>query len=75
MAPSSALVDDGGTTVVYEQVSGESFARREVKVAARRGPSVLVEGVTPGARLVTKGAAAIRRAAMLSSGAPEGHVH
>lgn len=75
VAPASALVDDGGTTVVYEQVSGESFARREVKVAARRGPSVLVEGVTPGARLVTKGAAAIRRAAMLSSGAPEGHVH
>jgi membrane fusion protein, heavy metal efflux system len=73
--PSSALVDDGGVAVVYVQVEGEMVVRREVKLLARQGPLVLVDGLRAGERLVTKGGAAIRRAALLSTGAPEGHVH
>jgi membrane fusion protein, heavy metal efflux system len=73
--PASALVDDGGTTVVYIQLSGEGFERREVRVTGRSGTDVAVEGLRPGERLVTKGGAAIRRATLLSTGAPEGHVH
>jgi hypothetical protein len=34
-----------------------------------------VTGVPAGARVVTRGADAVRRASLLSSGAPEGHVH
>jgi RND family efflux transporter MFP subunit len=75
VVPVSSLVDDSGVTVVYEQLSGESFARREVRVAQRQGVAALVEGVRGGARVVTVGAPAIRRASLLSSGAPEGHVH
>jgi len=75
LLPASALVDDGGTAVVYEQRSGEAFARREVRVSSRLGPDVLVTGVPSGARVVTRGADAVRRASLLSSGAPEGHVH
>jgi len=73
--PTSALVDDAGVLVAYVQLEGESFARREVKVLARQGDRALVEGLRPGERLVITGGGAIRRAALLSSGAPEGHVH
>jgi membrane fusion protein (multidrug efflux system) len=75
VVPESALVDDGSTLVGYVQLSGESFARRELRVRARRGGMVAVEGIHPGERLVTRGGAAIRRASLLTTGAPEGHVH
>jgi hypothetical protein len=73
--PDTALVAESGVMTVYEQVEGESFARREVRVIQKQGGRVLVEGIRDGSRIVTKGGAAIRRASLLSSGAPEGHVH
>jgi len=73
--PASALIDDSGVIVTYVQIEGESFARREVRVLVRQGEQALVEGVGPGERLVIVGGGAIRRSSLLSSGAPEGHVH
>ncbi len=73
--PAAALVDDGGTTVVYCQIEGEAFTRHEVHVRGREGTWALVEGIAPGMRLVTRGGAMIRRASLLSSGGIEGHVH
>jgi hypothetical protein len=73
--PASSLVDDSGVEVVYVQLSGESFDRREVRVEARQGPRALVRGITPGERIVTKGGNAIRRSSLLGSGGVEGHVH
>lgn len=73
--PASSLVDDSGVEVVYVQLDGESFDRREVRVEARQGPLALVRGLAPGERIVTKGGNAIRRSALLGSGAVEGHVH
>jgi RND family efflux transporter MFP subunit len=75
VVPRSSLVDDAGVAVAYVQDSGESFSRREVRVLARQGARLLVEGLRAGERLVTLGGAAIRRSTLLSSGAPEGHVH
>lgn len=75
VVPHSALIDDAGVSVAYVQDSGESFSRREVRLLARQGLRVLVDGLRPGERLVIVGAAAIRRSSLLSSGAPEGHVH
>jgi cobalt-zinc-cadmium efflux system membrane fusion protein len=75
VVPESALVDDSGVTVAYVQSSGESFARREVQVVARQGARALITGLSAGERVVTKGGAAVRRSSLLSSGAPEGHVH
>lgn len=71
----AAVVDDGGVSVVYLQLSGERFARQEVEVVARQGDRILVDGLVPGQRLVTRGGEAIRRAGLMSSGAAEGHVH
>ncbi len=73
--PASALIDDSGVIVAYVQIEGESFARRELRVLVRQGEQALVEGLEPGERLVTVGGGAIRRSSLLSSGAPEGHVH
>lgn len=75
IVPASALVDDSSVTVVYVQLEGETFARREVRILTREGDRAVVEGVREGDRVVTRGGAAIRRASLLSSGAPEGHVH
>jgi len=73
--PATALIDDSGVIVAYVQIEGESFARREVRILARQGEQALVEGLGPGEWLVTMGGGAIRRSSLLSSGAPEGHVH
>ena len=73
--PASSLVDDSGIEVVYVQLGGESFDRREVQVEARQGPRALVRGITAGERIVTKGGNAIRRSSLLGSGEVEGHVH
>ncbi len=73
--PSSAVVDDGGVSVVYLQVDGESFARRQVELLAEQGEHVLVEGLEPGQRLVTRGGAAIRRAVLMSGAEAHGHQH
>ena len=55
VVPASALIDDGGVDVVYVQLDGESFARREVEVRGRRGGDLLVDGLAPGKRLATRG--------------------
>lgn len=73
--PASSLVDDSGIEVVYVQLGGESFDRREVQVEARQGPLALVRGIAAGERIVTEGGNAIRRSSLLGSGAVEGHVH
>ena len=75
IVPAGAIVDDAGVPVVYVQPEGESFLRREVRILGRQGERVLVEGVGVSDRLVTRGAAAIRRASQMSSGEVEGHVH
>ncbi|NOT32796.1 MAG: efflux RND transporter periplasmic adaptor subunit [Candidatus Eisenbacteria bacterium] len=73
--PRESIVDDAGVTVVYVQSEGESFVRREVRILGRQGDHVMVEGVGPADRIVTRGAAAVRRSAQMSSGEVEGHVH
>ncbi|MXZ37786.1 MAG: efflux RND transporter periplasmic adaptor subunit [Holophagales bacterium] len=75
VVPASALVDDGGVPVVFLQLSGEDFQRQTVTVLGRQGDRVLVGGLTPGQRLVTRGGDAIRRSSLMASGEAHGHVH
>ena len=72
--PIEAVVDDNGETVVYVQKGGESFARRSVSVGLREGDLVEVErGLSPGDRVVTKGAYLLRLSTL--SGSIQGHHH
>lgn len=75
LLPSSAVVDDGGVLVAYLQADGESFVRLEISASSPQGDSLVVEGVPRGSRVVTRGGAAIRRASLLRTGPPEGHIH
>jgi RND family efflux transporter MFP subunit len=76
VVPESAIVDDGGRPIVFVQKTGESFARRPVKLGIRAGGVVQVlEGVKTNERVVTKGAYLIRLAAMSSQIPAHGHVH
>ena len=70
-----ALVDDGGISVVYLQLSGEEFLRQPVEVLATESSQLLVDGLEVGQLLVARGGDSIRRASLMSSGEVEGHVH
>ena len=74
--PESALVDDGGRTVVYVQTGGESFERRQVELGNRTGQNVqLAAGLRIGERVVTKGAYLLRLSSMSPQAPAHGHVH
>lgn len=73
--PASALVDDGAL-IVYVMDGGESFYRRRVRVGVRDGGWVeILEGVSAGERVVSRGAYEVLLATS-AGGIPEhGHQH
>lgn len=74
--PASAVVDEGGQSVAYVQVEGETFERRIISTAMRSGDLVGVSGdLKPGERVVTVGAAAVRAAAATPDAFGHGHAH
>lgn len=74
--PESAVVDDGGRSIVFVQIAGESFARRPVALSSREGGRIQVlDGVKPGERVVSRGAYLIRLAALSTQIPAHGHVH
>jgi cobalt-zinc-cadmium efflux system membrane fusion protein len=74
--PDTSVVDDAGRPVVFIQIAGESFARRQVKLGNREAGRVQVlEGIKPGERVVTQGAYLIRLAALSPQIPAHGHVH
>lgn len=76
MIPETALVDDGGRSVVFIQRSGEKFFRRPVDVGYRQsGMAEITSGVGPGDRIVIQGAYLIRLAALSTQIPAHGHVH
>ncbi len=74
--PDSAIVDDGGQPVVFVQVGGEDFERRGVALGNRESGLVQITGdVTPGERVVVRGASFIRLAALSPQAPAHGHSH
>lgn len=70
--PESAVLDEGDQTLVIVQRGGESFEQRPVKTGVRDGDWIeIVDGLQAGERVVTRGARAIRIAAL--SGAIPAH--
>jgi Cu(I)/Ag(I) efflux system membrane fusion protein len=56
LAPSSALLTEGGWQVMFVELGPDRFERREVKIAATRGDKVEVaEGLKPGEKVVSDG--------------------
>jgi len=76
VVPEAAIIDDAGRPVVFVQRGGETFLRRPVKLGTRNhGLVQVLEGVSAGDRVVTKGAYLIRLSTMSSAVPAHGHVH
>jgi RND family efflux transporter MFP subunit len=74
--PASAVVDDGKQEVAYVQVNGEAYERRPLRLGLRDGDLVqVVEGLSPGERVVTRGAWQVRLASAAGALPAHGHVH
>jgi RND family efflux transporter MFP subunit len=76
VVPAAAIVDDAGRPIVFVQREGETFERRAVTLGLRTGDLVqITDGVTPGDRVVTRGAYLVRLASLSTSVPAHGHVH
>jgi multidrug efflux pump subunit AcrA (membrane-fusion protein) len=76
MIPETALVDDGGRSVVFIQRSGEKFVRKPVDVGYRQsGMAEITSGVETGDRIVIQGAYLIRLSTLSPQIPAHGHVH
>lgn len=74
--PKAAVLMEAGRPYVFVHVSGERFARRSVEIAARDGDWIGVKaGLTPGDRVVTRGAYEVQLASAAKGLPAEGHVH
>jgi len=75
LVPEEGLVEVEGRSFVYVLRSGEEFERREVKLAEEVGATrVVLDGLSPGERFVTRGARQIYLHE-LNPGAPTAHTH
>jgi cobalt-zinc-cadmium efflux system membrane fusion protein len=76
VVPIIALVEEQGNFYVYVQLEGESFEKRLAKLGANDGKSVqILSGITPGERVVTKGAQMVKLATQSGSVPAHGHEH
>lgn len=74
--PDAALVEEAGRFIVFVQLGGETFDKRDVTLGLRDGNFVQVlAGLKEGERIVTKGAMAIRLASVSASVPSHGHAH
>lgn len=74
--PKSALIEEQGSYSVYVQVSGESYTKRPISTGKSDGKSIeVLEGLSEGERIVTKGVILVKAASMITSVAGHGHAH
>jgi len=74
--PKEAVLSEAGRPYVFVQAGGESFARRYIEIATREGDLVGVRsGISPGERVVTRGAYDVQLASAGGGLPAEGHVH
>ncbi len=74
--PDAAIIDDGGTAVVFVQVEGEAFERRIVRAGIHDAGYVVIEsGLKPGEHVAVRGAYAVKLAASSGVIPAHGHAH
>jgi len=74
--PASSVLDEGGMSVVFVMIGGESFERRQVRLGAREGDWVeVLDGLTPGQRVVSRGAYLVKLASTGTAQIGHGHAH
>lgn len=74
--PAASVLDEGGASVVFVMIGGESFERRQIKLGAREGDWVeVLDGLTPGSRVVSRGAYLVKLASTGTAQIGHGHAH
>ena len=74
--PASSVLDESGMAVVFVMTGGESFERRQVRLGAREGDWVeVLDGLTPGQRVVSRGAYLVKLASTGTAQIGHGHAH
>jgi cobalt-zinc-cadmium efflux system membrane fusion protein len=74
--PKLAVLTEAGRPYVWVQTGGEQFARRYIEIVTRDGDWIGVKsGVTPGDRVVVRGAYEVQLASAAKGLPAEGHVH
>jgi cobalt-zinc-cadmium efflux system membrane fusion protein len=76
LIPVSALIEEQGVYYAFVQTGGETFQKRELKIAADDGLLVQVQsGIAEGERVVVKGAYQIKLATASGALPAHGHEH
>ena len=74
--PKSSIVNDNGQYVVYVQVGGESFERRNIVTGISTGNYIEIKsGLSEGEHVVIKGAYQVLLSALSPAAAGAGHAH
>jgi RND family efflux transporter MFP subunit len=74
--PDLAIVEDGGRSVAFVMVEGESFERRPLRLGIRaNGWTEVLEGLAAGERVVTKGSYEVKLASASGAVPAHGHAH
>lgn len=74
--PASAVVLEHGQPSAYVMLEGETFQKRELQLGIRDGDFVeVLAGIQPGDRVATRGANAVKLAALSPAAFGPGHVH
>lgn len=74
--PDAAIVEDGGRSVAFVMVEGESFERRPLRLGIRsNGWTEVLEGVKAGERVVTRGSYEVKLASASGAVPAHGHAH
>lgn len=76
IVPYTSLIEEQGIFYVYVQTEGESFQKREIKMGSTDGINVqILSGVSPGERVVSKGAYQIKLSTASGTLPAHGHEH
>lgn len=74
--PVGAIIEEMGNYFVFVQITPEFFEKRMVRTGLSDGMKIVItEGLTPGERIVTKGAVFLKLAMAASGLDTHGHVH
>ncbi len=74
--PDTAIVEDGGQSVAFVMVEGESFERRPLRLGIKaNGWTEVLQGLKAGDRVVTKGAYEVKLASASGAVPAHGHAH
>ena len=74
--PVSSLMEEQGNYYVYVQIAGESYLKRTVKPGFMDGAyASILSGLTPGDRVVTRGAIFIKASSQMTGTPSHGHEH